>query len=154
MILRRLPDPSTFTPADGVPSFADHCLFVTEAGSGLQYPEHFTGLGMIALLKGNASFVINYTRVSIDESSFLVVNKGSTLSFKLQPDARLCLLYFNTLLSDILSIDIFKKNAVIPTLEIASDFSLLERALPKRQPAKPPHFAFGPGKQLRFFSCP
>ena len=126
MILRRLPDPTTFTPADGVPSFADHCMFVNGAGNELQYPEHFTGLGMIALLNGNASFVINHSRVTMDENSFLVVNRGSTLSFRLQASARFCLLYFNTLLSDILSIDIFNKNASIPTFETASDFALLE----------------------------
>lgn len=126
MILRRWPDSTTFTPADGVPSFADHSLFVTEAYSRLQYPEHFTGLGMIAILKGKANFVINHSRVTIDENSFLVVNRGSTLSFKLQANTRLCLLYFNTLLSDILSTDIFKKKVSIPTFETASDFSLLE----------------------------
>ena len=48
------------------------------------------------------------------------------MSFKLQTQARLCLLYFNTVLSDILSVEIFNRNEPVPTFETASDFALLE----------------------------
>ncbi len=127
MILRKLPAPANMTLRKGVPFFADHCLFVEDISGGMHFPSHFTGLGIIALLKGGGSFRVNDSPIALDENSFVVVNRGSTLSFKVAGGgARICLLYFNSTLSEILSAGFFRDSRHVSSTDSAVDFSLLE----------------------------
>ncbi|WP_339787525.1 helix-turn-helix domain-containing protein [uncultured Imperialibacter sp.] len=85
------------------PEFSDHTLCQFMGSKGAVVPAHITGLGVAVVMSGEATFWINREVIAINEASFLVVNKGSELSFKLERDDTLvALLYFDAALSKLL----------------------------------------------------
>lgn len=91
-----------------VPTYNDHVLLVLRAGKAQAFEEHFTGLGLIAMLTGSARLKVNGQATTIDTQSFMVVNRGSRLSFRLlSDDYQMAMLYFDPTLSSILSASIF-----------------------------------------------
>lgn len=112
-----------------IPAYADHYLFTESLPAAFRCPEHFTALGIVAMLKGKGQFKINDETVTLDENAFLIVNRGSKLSFVLQGSENIpVLLYFNTILCDLLTGSLFYRNVSVDAeREIeAYDFSLLE----------------------------
>lgn len=137
MILKSLPDPEKLCSADGPPLFRDHCLYVKQCPSGFSYPEHYAGLGVVALLNGSGKFAVNTTAVYLDVDSFLVLNRGSKLSFRTRQESTLCLLYFNSTLADILSERVFQISPQQGQLADARGFSLLEHVHYQNASLKP-----------------
>ncbi|WOK08985.1 AraC family transcriptional regulator [Imperialibacter roseus] len=85
------------------PEFSDHTLCQYMGSKGAVVPAHITGLGVAVVMSGKATFRINRELIAINEDSFLVVNKGSELSFELERDDTLvALLYFDAALSKLL----------------------------------------------------
>ncbi|MEQ8686900.1 MAG: AraC family transcriptional regulator [Imperialibacter sp.] len=85
------------------PEFADHTLCQYVGGKGALVPAHIAGLGVAVVMSGEATFRINREVIAINEDSFLVVNRGSKLSFELERDDTLvALLYFDAALSKLL----------------------------------------------------
>ncbi|WP_416865576.1 MAG: helix-turn-helix domain-containing protein [Imperialibacter sp.] len=88
---------------NAVPVFTDHTLCQYMGSKGAVVPAHITGLGVAVVMSGEATFRINREVIAINEDSFLVVNKGSELSFELERDDTLvALLYFDATLSKLL----------------------------------------------------
>lgn len=81
------------------------------------------------MLKGKGDFKVNDINIHLDENAFLVVNRGSKLSIRLQGDTNIpVLLYFNTVLSEVLTNTIFYRNNLSEAerLDNFHNFSLLE----------------------------
>lgn len=124
IVLNNLPEVK-----DIIPAYADHCLFTESLPASSRYPEHFTSLGIVAMLRGKGEFRINGETATLDENAFLIVNRGSRLSFVLQGRENIpVLLYFNTILCDVLTSAVFHRNVSIDAeREVETyDFSLLE----------------------------
>jgi AraC family transcriptional regulator len=129
IVVHKLPETQRLNLKDAIPAHSDHYLFTETISGSFEYPEHFTGLGIIAMLRGNGDFKINDVNTRLDENGFFVVNRGSKLSIRLHGDANIpVLLYFNTILSEVLTNTIFYRNKVSGTEAMHGfhDFSLLE----------------------------
>ncbi|MBT1697337.1 AraC family transcriptional regulator [Fulvivirgaceae bacterium PWU4] len=130
MIVRhQLPEVKLTGVQDITPAYADHYLFTDSLPASFRYPEHFTALGIVAMLKGKGEFKINDETAALDENAFLIVNRGSRLSFALQGSDNIpVLLYFNTILCDLLIRAIFYRDVPADAeRDIETyDFSLLE----------------------------
>lgn len=127
MILKKIP--ATFIDK-GVPAYNDHCLFTDTLNGPYHCTDHFTALGIITMFKGSGRFKINNQPVKLDEHGFLIVNKGSRLSFQItEKSSTPLLLYFNTTLSEIITNSaIFSKNSQLENInqDDFHDFSLVE----------------------------
>ncbi|ELR72201.1 Transcriptional regulator, AraC family [Fulvivirga imtechensis AK7] len=127
MILRSLPDPEKTKPRNGVPTYSDHHLFVENIKDSFTYPEHFTGLGIVTMLSGTAGISINGSLVELNPDSFLIINRGSRLAIKDgKKGSTLALIYFNTILSELVSGNIFKLEKEKIAFDNLHDFSLIE----------------------------
>jgi len=124
MKLLTIPPASHFKKGH-VPLFKDHYLFIRQFDQACEYPEHYTGLGVIAVLKGEGQFKVNGANTTLNEKSFLIVNRGSTLSFSFSNNAQLALLYFNTELSKVISTShlLSTENKKLPDIH---DYTLIE----------------------------
>ena len=129
IVLHQLPEVKYTRIQDVIPAYADHYLFTESLPASFRYPEHYTALGIMAMLRGKGEFKINGETAILDENAFLIVNRGSKLSFVLQGRENIpVLLYFNTILCDVLTQAIFHRDVSVDAeREIeAYDFSLLE----------------------------
>ncbi len=121
MKLLQLQSREQFHPQGGIPSFEDHCLFIKKFDKPAHFPEHYTGLGVVAIIKGKGHFFVNDEKICLDENAFCVVNRGSRLSFDIIEEGTfLSLLYFDSKLSALLSQSLFHQE-----LE-PQDFTLIE----------------------------
>ena len=128
MVLERLSGHKHVSQHEQIPHYQDHYLINISLTDSFKCPEHFTGLGIVTLLKGRGRFKINGANALLDENSFLVVNKGSRLSFWIKElPAEIVILYFNSLLASLVSSSFFSR---IPVKDRSagdfSDFSLVE----------------------------
>jgi AraC-like DNA-binding protein len=79
------------------------------------------------MLKGSGNFKVNTTNIILDKYSFLVLNKGSKLSFKLfNGDNSLAILYFNTELSNVISNSLLLKDKNNSENYDFQDYTLIE----------------------------
>jgi AraC family transcriptional regulator len=111
------------------PEFSDHTLCQYVGSKGAVVPAHITGLGVAVVMSGEATFRINGEVIAINEDSFLVVNKGSKLSFELERDDTLvALLYFDAALSKLLynGLLISSNETAGSSVVGEEDFSLVE----------------------------
>ncbi|UZR99687.1 helix-turn-helix transcriptional regulator [Chondrinema litorale] len=96
---------------DTVPVYFDHCILYNEFDKPFVFPTHFTSFGIIALLEGSGNFKINDVHINLDQNSFVIVNRGSKVSFsvnqKPQQKTKTVYLYFNHVLSQLVARDIF-----------------------------------------------
>jgi AraC-like DNA-binding protein len=128
MVLKRLSGHKQVSQHEQIPHYEDHYLITRSLTDSFECPEHFTGLGIVTLLKGTGKFKINGTNALLDENSFLIVNSGSRLSFWIKkPPAEIVFLYFNSLLASLVSSTFFLR---IPVKDRSAgefgDFSLVE----------------------------
>lgn len=125
MQLISLPDKDKINLSE-VPRYSDHYLFLKEVTEGFAYPEHYTGLGVVCLLNGKAKLIVNDERISLDPAGFLIVNRGSRLSFKLEKTGgRVTILFFDDQLSRLLSHELFGSNINFAEVDV-QDYSLIE----------------------------
>ncbi|CAD5266378.1 MULTISPECIES: helix-turn-helix domain-containing protein [unclassified Imperialibacter] len=112
-----------------VPESIDHTLSRFTGLKGAEVPAHITGLGVVVAMSGEATFRINTDVIVLNETSFLVVNKGSKLSITLERDDTLvALLCFDTTLSKLLYNGLIKSGDETAGWSAVSeeDFSLVE----------------------------
>ncbi len=110
-----------------IPVYTDHVLATLSTSGPFHCETHYTGLGIISLLNGKGHFNINDHQIALNTSSFLIVNRGSKLSFKLSPNSRLVILGFNPKLSDLVSQTMFSQNKKrLPDKINIHDYALLE----------------------------
>ncbi|MCE7991822.1 MAG: helix-turn-helix transcriptional regulator [Roseivirga sp.] len=114
---------------DTVPEFADH-LFLTEVfESTFSHDFGLTGFGLITCLRGQTLFYINDQNLLLDSSSFAVVNRGSRLKLSGKSASQPVLVFFRSILADVVAAEIFHKNVDSekePTYEELRDRSLIE----------------------------
>ena len=123
MIVKYLPREKTRSAA--VPVYLDHYLFTEHITEVYHLPDHYSGMGILSVLSGNARCFINGRSLSLDQDSFLIVNRGSTLAIDITylPTVPV-LIFFNTMLTEIIAgSPLFKENeeTIVP-----DDFSLIE----------------------------
>jgi len=107
--------------------YKDHCLYTKNINGPFEREEHYTGLGIVSMLKGRGNFRVNNTNIVLDKNSFLVVNKGSKLSFKLfNSENSLAILYFNSELSTVISHSLLLKDKKNPKNYNFHDYTLIE----------------------------
>jgi AraC-like DNA-binding protein len=128
MVFKRLSGHKHINEHELIPHYTDHYLITGTLADSFECPEHLTGLGIITFLKGKGKFKINGVNVLIDENSFLVVNSGSRLSFRVKGHpAEVVFLYFNPLLASLVSSTFFSR---VPLNDCSAgdfgDFSLVE----------------------------
>ena len=96
MIVRKLPQPNTALLRHQTGVCADHTLFTERIDRPYVYPDHVTGWGILSMLTGKGNYVVNGKKERLDNSSFLVINRGSRLSVDCQQrDAQPLLLFFH-----------------------------------------------------------
>lgn len=114
---------------DTLPEFADH-LFLTEFfESTFSHDFGLTGFGLITCLRGQALFCVNDQNLLLDSSSFAVVNKGSRLKLSGKSASQPVLLFFRSILADVVAAEVFHKHADSEealTYEELRDRSLIE----------------------------
>ena len=126
MILKKLPGPGNFINSNTIPSYQDHYIFTDSISERYHLEEHYTGLGILSVLRGSGNFKINEKSVTLDENSFLVVNRGSKLSVHISEIRTVpVLIFFNTVLSEIISNSVLFKNNQYNNRD-HNDFSLIE----------------------------
>lgn len=126
MILKKLPGADNFNGGNIVPSYHDHYLFTDSILESYQLKECYTGFGLLSVLRGSGNFKINGTAVTLDENSFLVINRGSKLSIHISKIHTVpVLIFFNTVLSEIVSNSVLFKNKQRDARD-HNDFSLIE----------------------------
>jgi AraC family transcriptional regulator len=76
-----------------VASFRQHTLFTTRL-SKLDLPSHQSNFGLITTLYGSMNVKMNGITKAIDDSGFIVVNRGSSISMALDRQCQPLLLYF------------------------------------------------------------
>ncbi|MDX2047609.1 MAG: AraC family transcriptional regulator [Chitinophagaceae bacterium] len=101
MILQRLPNPALASNINSLPVFADHCLFTEEVHCNYEYPEHISGLGILAAFNGNGNFYINGSRNTLGAQNYFVINSGSKLAINIRKEnTRPVLLFFHSYLQN------------------------------------------------------
>lgn len=126
MRLLKLPDPEILSHQKETPKFSDHNLYYKKIDGKCNYPEHFTGLGVVTLLKGSGTFKVNNDTVQLGEEGFLVVNRGSRMGFNLDGALNeIAILYFNTGLSKVIEKSYLLKKG-ISDLDNSYDYTLVE----------------------------
>lgn len=125
MILKRL-TAITAGNKDNVPSYKDHCLYTDTITTTFHCKEQYTGFGILSVLQGSGNFRINGASLTIDPTSFLVINRGSRLAIDIsKKDTTPILLFFNTVLSEILANSYLFQNKT-GNMGNVHDFSLVE----------------------------
>lgn len=127
MILRQLPKAQPPIISEGVPHFPDHCLYVQAFDQSYSYPRHTTGLGLVAVQEGQATFGVNEERLHLDSNAFVFLNKGSQLSIKGEKKGVFVILYFNNVLSELITDSLFQRNPKSDkNIKDYHDYSLIE----------------------------
>ena len=117
-------------PVKAVPVFFDHCLFFNEFKNKVIFPTHFTSFGIIALLTGNGKFKVNETDITLDQNSFLVVNRGSKVAFTINDNGiaknktSVVFLFFNHILSQLVAQNIFHNQIHVD--KMVDDYTFIE----------------------------
>ncbi|MBT31652.1 MAG: hypothetical protein CMO01_18505 [Thalassobius sp.] len=129
MILSKLADNNL--SKDAVPVYFDHCVLYNEFNKSISFSNHFTSFGIISLLAGSGNFKINNVETLLDQNSFVIVNRGSKVSFSVnqtpQQKTKIVYLFFNHILSQLVAKDIFHNlNEQILTENSIDDYSLIE----------------------------
>lgn len=113
-----------------VPEYADHLLLTEPLEQVLTMGLGLSGFGLITCLSGQADFRINDQKLSLDASSFAVVNKGSRLSLSVNKlPSQPVLLFFRSILANVVAAEIFYKQThskAALTYGELSDHSLIE----------------------------
>ncbi|UII33517.1 AraC family transcriptional regulator [Fulvivirga ulvae] len=127
MILKQLPKIHPLIISEDIPHFSDHCLYVQSFDKGYSYPRHTAGLGLVAVQEGKAVFEVNEEYLHLDSDSFVFLNKGSQLSIKGEKKGVFIILYFNNVLSELITDSLFQRNPK-PGKNIKDyhDYSLIE----------------------------
>ncbi len=127
MILHQIPD--RFTNEE-IPHYEDHHLFSHKIEKPYSNPIHMTGLGLISMIEGKVNFTINDLPITLDQNSFLIINRGSRLSFEVKSsDCTPFFLYFNSTLSNLLTTSaLFDKKSLGQNIseEQLQDYALVE----------------------------
>ncbi len=84
MIARKLPPKDFFLPKGHPISFFDHTFFTEKTTEPYICPEHVPGPGILTMLSGSGSFAINHKMETLDSSRFILINRESRLSVRLQ----------------------------------------------------------------------
>lgn len=110
--------------------FKDHTLILTDFSTGFHFPASPAALGLVTVLSGRLRCRCNDEVIELDPQSFLIVNRGSVVSFDYAGEpGQLMLLFFNPILADLLMQRVFEKN-MKSTQSLSSidpnDFSLVE----------------------------
>ena len=125
MILKGLAD--RIPLAKGAPpSYRDHHLYTGEIIKPYYLDEHYTGLGLICILKGRGNFRINGNATTLTEDSFIVINRGSKLTVDITNKHTVpVFIFFDTVLSEIAANSLlFSPQS--PTSKDPNDFRLIE----------------------------
>jgi len=85
--------PSYAYATNEVASFRQHTLFTTRL-SKLGLPSHQSNFGLIATLYGAMNVKINGLTKTLDDTNFIVVNRGSSISIAVDGQCQPFLLYF------------------------------------------------------------
>jgi AraC family transcriptional regulator len=126
MMLKKLPDRDGFSGNNAAPSYGDHYLYTADVSHPYHLNEHYTGLGLLAILKGAGNFRINGTTATLDENSFLVINRGSRVSITISRMHTVpVLIFFNSALSEIVSNSVLFRDPESDARN-PNDFSLIE----------------------------
>ncbi|MBA4055716.1 MAG: hypothetical protein C0490_13455, partial [Marivirga sp.] len=125
MILKGLPD-EILPNGDAPRSYQDHHLYTSKIVRPYRLVEHYTGLGLICILKGKGNFTINGIPATLTEDSFIVVNRGSKLAADISQNHTVpVFIFFNTILSEIVSNSLFFKTPML-AVRYPHNFSLIE----------------------------
>lgn len=109
---------------DSLPYFPEHSIFTGKV-SGIGLRAHQCSYGLVYALAGCFSFTLNGLQRVLDESRFLIVNRNSVLSLRVQDQvAQPLLLYFQS-----------RATAFAPG-DDAGDWNLLERVYPATETFK------------------
>ena len=102
MILKKLPAPENVKSAGHIPAYHDHVI-LTEKIYGRYYaPGINAGLGVISFIKGRGDLYLNSKKYTVDQQSFLVINRFSTLDIDIsEPFSRPVLLFFASRLQEL-----------------------------------------------------
>lgn len=88
------PEPRTTPPTL---RFADHTLLTGTTLSTYHYPEHIPGPGIVTMLSGTGRAGLNSENITVDPSRYLLIDRGSRLSFRMsRPEAQPLFLFFRT----------------------------------------------------------
>ena len=110
-----------------IPVYTDHVLATLTPSGPFHCETHYTGLGIISLMTGKGHFNINDHQMTLNSSSFLIVNRGSKLSFTLSPNSKVVFVGFNPKLSKLVSQTMFSQNKKrIPDKINIHDYALIE----------------------------
>jgi AraC-like DNA-binding protein len=124
MILKNLPDHPCLTFEKW--SLNDHVIFYDEGSSSGSWDADLPAPGILAFQSGSGSIMINDQHVSVDESSFLVMNRGSNLRLKISNKrSKLLMLVFNADLAEFLSENLLNKIPMTTTHDL-HNFTLVE----------------------------
>lgn len=130
MVLQKLLNSSNKFSNPKAPNYSDHYLFTEKISRGFQLHKHITGLGIVALIQGRCRIEINENNLLLDTQSFVVVNRGSTLSIDIrEKTTQPVLLYFNPTVSTLVVEQLLHKELSLPHDKqylALSDFSLVE----------------------------
>jgi AraC-like DNA-binding protein len=94
MIARKLltPEPQ---PACPTFRFADHTLFTGTIEKPYTCPPHIPGAGILTMISGTGRFSLNDETIALDNTQYLLINRGSRLSIRLpRPEAQPLFLFF------------------------------------------------------------
>lgn len=123
MLLKNLPNGEI---AQAERKFNDHYVFSSLISSSYSWSDRLPAPGILAFLRGSGSLTINDQHLTLDERSFLVMNRGSVLTLKISKSgSRPVLLFFNADLAAFLSRTLLKKIREEST-GILHDFTLVE----------------------------
>jgi AraC family transcriptional regulator len=99
--------------------FSDHTLLTETITRPYSFPEHIPGPGILTLLSGTGRFALNGETLTLDNTRYLLIDRGSRLSVRMpRPDTQPLFLFFRT---DTVNEALTKQHA---------DFCWLERAHP------------------------
>jgi AraC family transcriptional regulator len=94
MIARKLltPEPQPTCPTF---RFADDTLFTGTVENPYTCPPHIPGAGILTMISGTGRFSLNDENITLDNTQYLLINRGSRLSIRLpRPEAQPLFLFF------------------------------------------------------------
>ena len=94
MIARKLlaPEPQPTCPTF---RFADHTLFTGAIDQPYACPPHIPGAGILTMISGTGRFSLNDETITLDNTQYLLINRGSRLSIRLpRPETQPLFLFF------------------------------------------------------------
>lgn len=107
MLLKNLPNGEI---GEAERKINDHIVFTKLVSPSYSWSDRLPAPGILAFLRGSGSLTINDQHLTLDENSFLVMNRGSLLTLKISKSgSRPVLLFFNSDLAEFLSKTLLKK---------------------------------------------